>query len=73
MLDNKLCLNSDPMCIIEYFLWRKKAEYVISMHYGRSCVCYEVLQNKHFEYIFFMEKESRVCHFDALWSLMFMV
>uniref|UniRef100_A0A0D9VL01 Uncharacterized protein n=1 Tax=Leersia perrieri TaxID=77586 RepID=A0A0D9VL01_9ORYZ len=42
----KLRLNADPMLIIEYFLWRKKAEYAISMHYDRTCVWEEVLQNK---------------------------
>jgi hypothetical protein len=42
-LDSKLRLSSDPMRIIEYFLWRKKAEYTILMHYGCSCVWYEVL------------------------------
>ncbi|PUZ77453.1 hypothetical protein GQ55_1G372600 [Panicum hallii var. hallii] len=45
-LDSKLRLHADPMLIIEYFLWRKKAEYAISMHYDRSCVWEEVLQNK---------------------------
>ncbi|KAL6911483.1 hypothetical protein ACP4OV_000288 [Aristida adscensionis] len=45
-LDSKLRLNADPMLIIEYFLWRKSAEYAISMHYDRSCVWDEVLQNK---------------------------
>ncbi|OEL17321.1 hypothetical protein BAE44_0021660 [Dichanthelium oligosanthes] len=45
-LDSKLRPHADPMLIIEYFLWRKKAEYAISMHYDRSCVWEEVLQNK---------------------------
>ncbi|KAJ1281040.1 hypothetical protein BS78_04G278200 [Paspalum vaginatum] len=45
-LDSKLRLHADPLLIIEYFLWRKKAEYAISMHYDRSCVWEEVLQNK---------------------------
>lgn len=45
-LDSKLRLHADPMLIIEYFLWRKKAEYAISMHYDRSCVWEEVVQNK---------------------------
>ncbi|XP_066328511.1 probable hexosyltransferase MUCI70 [Miscanthus floridulus] len=45
-LDSKLRLHADPMLIIEYFLWRKKVEYAISMHYDRSCVWEEVLQNK---------------------------
>ena len=45
-LDSKLRLHADPTLIIEYFLWRKKAEYAISMHYDRSCVWEEVLQNK---------------------------
>ncbi|KAL9325188.1 hypothetical protein ACSQ67_005833 [Phaseolus vulgaris] len=31
-------LNSDPMLIIEYFLWRRKAEYAISNHYDRHNV-----------------------------------
>lgn len=39
-------LNTDPMLIIEYFLWRRKAEYAISNHYDRHCVWEEVLQNK---------------------------
>lgn len=39
-------LNTDPMLIIEYFLWRTKSEYAISNHYGRHCVWDEVLQNK---------------------------
>uniref|UniRef100_A0A0E0K580 TOD1/MUCI70 glycosyltransferase-like domain-containing protein n=1 Tax=Oryza punctata TaxID=4537 RepID=A0A0E0K580_ORYPU len=42
----KLRLNADPMLIVEYFLWRNKAEYAISMHYDRTCVSEEVLQNK---------------------------
>uniref|UniRef100_A0A453PK03 TOD1/MUCI70 glycosyltransferase-like domain-containing protein n=1 Tax=Aegilops tauschii subsp. strangulata TaxID=200361 RepID=A0A453PK03_AEGTS len=45
-LDSKLRLHADPMLIIEYFLWRKKAEYAISVHYDRTCVWEEVLQNK---------------------------
>ncbi|XP_061358605.1 probable hexosyltransferase MUCI70 isoform X2 [Gastrolobium bilobum] len=45
-LDSKMRLNSDPMLIIEYFLWRRKAEYAISNHYDRHCVWEEVLQNK---------------------------
>ncbi|BAT74526.1 probable hexosyltransferase MUCI70 [Vigna umbellata] len=45
-LDSKMRLNSDPMLIIEYFLWRKKAEYAISNHYDRHNVWEEVLQNK---------------------------
>jgi hypothetical protein len=39
-------LASDPMLIIEYFLWRRKAEYAISNHYDRHSVWEEVLQNK---------------------------
>lgn len=39
-------LQSDPMLIIEYFLWRRKSEYAISNHYDRHCVWEEVLQNK---------------------------
>ena len=39
-------LNADPLRIIEYFLWRRKAEYAISNHYDRHCVWEEVLQNK---------------------------
>ncbi|KAK7386973.1 hypothetical protein VNO78_27392 [Psophocarpus tetragonolobus] len=45
-LDSKTRLNSDPMLIIEYFLWRRKAEYAISNHYDRHNVLEEVLQNK---------------------------
>uniref|UniRef100_A0A0E0CRH0 TOD1/MUCI70 glycosyltransferase-like domain-containing protein n=1 Tax=Oryza meridionalis TaxID=40149 RepID=A0A0E0CRH0_9ORYZ len=45
-LDSKLRLNADPMLIVEYFLWRNKAEYAISVHYDRTCVLEEVLQNK---------------------------
>ncbi|KAI4328425.1 hypothetical protein L6164_020782 [Bauhinia variegata] len=45
-IDSKMRLNSDPMLIIEYFLWRRKAEYAISNHYDRHCVWEEVLQNK---------------------------
>ncbi|KAK7251882.1 hypothetical protein RIF29_35472 [Crotalaria pallida] len=45
-LDSKMRLNSDPMLIIEYFLWRRNAEYAISNHYDRHCVWEEVLQNK---------------------------
>lgn len=39
-------LQTDPMLIIEYFLWRKGAEYAISNHYDRHCVSEEVFQNK---------------------------
>ncbi|CAL5196900.1 unnamed protein product [Lathyrus oleraceus] len=45
-LDSKMRLTSDPMLIIEYFLWRTKAEYAISNHYDRHSVWEEVLQNK---------------------------
>ncbi|ONI30792.1 hypothetical protein PRUPE_1G273000 [Prunus persica] len=45
-LDSKMRLNTDPMLIIEYFLWRTKSEYAISNHYERHCVSEEVLQNK---------------------------
>ncbi|KAJ7953797.1 Protein of unknown function (DUF616) [Quillaja saponaria] len=45
-LDSKMRLQTDPMLIIEYFLWRRKAEYSISNHYERHCVWEEVLQNK---------------------------
>ncbi|GLT98407.1 hypothetical protein SLE2022_159130 [Rubroshorea leprosula] len=45
-IDSKMRLNADPMLIIEFFLWRMKAEYAISSHYDRRCVWEEVLQNK---------------------------
>ncbi|CAN6479215.1 unnamed protein product [Victoria cruziana] len=45
-IDSKLRLNADPLLILEYFLWRKGAEYAISNHYDRHCVWEEVLQNK---------------------------
>ncbi|KAM7484356.1 hypothetical protein LguiA_000365 [Lonicera macranthoides] len=45
-LDSKMRLQTDPMLIIEYFLWRRKSEYAISNHYTRHCVWEEVLQNK---------------------------
>lgn len=45
-LDSKLRLQSDPLLILEYFLWRGKQEYAISNHYDRHCVWEEVAQNK---------------------------
>lgn len=45
-LDSKMRLQTDPMLILEYFLWRRRAEYAISNHYTRHCVLEEVLQNK---------------------------
>lgn len=45
-LDSKMRLQTDPLLIIEYFLWRKGSEYAISNHYDRHCVWEEVLQNK---------------------------
>ncbi|XP_002522418.3 probable hexosyltransferase MUCI70 isoform X1 [Ricinus communis] len=45
-LDSKMRLNTDPMLILEYFLWRTRSEYAISNHYDRHCVWEEVLQNK---------------------------
>lgn len=39
-------LHTDPIQIIEYFLWRKKSEFAISNHYTRHCVWDEVQQNK---------------------------
>ncbi|KAJ3671617.1 hypothetical protein LUZ60_007696 [Juncus effusus] len=45
-LDSKLRLQSDPMLILEYFLWRHGYEYAISNHYDRHCVWEEVAQNK---------------------------
>ncbi|KAK6922034.1 Protein of unknown function DUF616 [Dillenia turbinata] len=37
-LDSKMRLQTDPMLIIEYFLWRTKSEYAISNHYDSHCV-----------------------------------
>ncbi|OVA13347.1 Protein of unknown function DUF616 [Macleaya cordata] len=45
-LDSKMRLHTDPMLILEYFLWRNGSEYAISNHYDRHCVWEEVLQNK---------------------------
>eukprot|EP01018_Ginkgo_biloba_P019979 Gb_41794 [translate_table: standard] len=45
-LDSKLRLQSDPLLILEYFLWRRSYEYAISNHYDRHCVWEEVVQNK---------------------------
>ncbi|KAL3702248.1 hypothetical protein R1sor_020270 [Riccia sorocarpa] len=45
-LDSKLRLESDPLLILEYFLWRGHHEYAISNHYDRHCVWEEVEQNK---------------------------
>ncbi|OMO82457.1 hypothetical protein COLO4_22994 [Corchorus olitorius] len=45
-IDSKMRLNTDPMLIIEFFLWRVRAEYAISNHYDRHCVWEEVQQNK---------------------------
>ncbi|XP_020699653.2 uncharacterized protein LOC110111922 isoform X1 [Dendrobium catenatum] len=45
-IDSKMRLQTDPMLILEYFLWRKKSEYAISNHYDRHCVWEEVDQNK---------------------------
>lgn len=45
-LDSKLRLQSDPLLILEYFLWRRRFEYAISNHYDRHCVWEEVMQNK---------------------------
>ncbi|KAK4762527.1 hypothetical protein SAY86_008295 [Trapa natans] len=45
-LDSILRLNTDPMLIIEYFLWRTRSEYAISNHYVRHCAWEEVLWNK---------------------------
>lgn len=45
-LDSKLRLQTDPILILEYFLWRHGYEYAISNHYDRHCVWEEVVQNK---------------------------
>ncbi|XXG74204.1 hypothetical protein AAC387_Pa07g2986 [Persea americana] len=45
-LDSKLRLQSDPILILEYFLWRRGFEHAISNHYDRHCVWEEVMQNK---------------------------
>ncbi|KAM3203214.1 putative hexosyltransferase MUCI70 isoform X1 [Capsicum annuum] len=45
-LDSKLRLSTDPMLIIDHFLWQTGSEYAISNHYTRHCVWEEVLQNK---------------------------
>lgn len=45
-LDSKLRLTTDPMLIIDHFLWKTGSEYAISNHYTRHCVWEEVLQNK---------------------------
>jgi hypothetical protein len=41
-----LRLQTDPILILEYFLWRHGYEYAISNHYDRHCVWEEVAQNK---------------------------
>lgn len=45
-IDSKMRLQTDPLLILEYFLWRRRSEYAISNHYDRHCVWEEVLQNK---------------------------
>lgn len=45
-LDSKLRLQADPLLILDYFLWRRGAEYAISNHYDRHDVEEEVMQNK---------------------------
>ncbi|GMP58270.1 hypothetical protein CsSME_00021991 [Camellia sinensis var. sinensis] len=45
-LDSKMRLQTDPMLILEFFLWRTGSEYAISNHYIRHCVWEEVHQNK---------------------------
>ncbi|PIA62643.1 hypothetical protein AQUCO_00200571v1 [Aquilegia coerulea] len=45
-IDSKMRLHTDPILILEYFLWRNGSEYAISNHYDRHCVWEEVLQNK---------------------------
>ncbi|CAH9125275.1 unnamed protein product [Cuscuta epithymum] len=45
-LDSKLRLTTDPMLIIDRYLWKTGSEYAISNHYTRHCVWEEVLQNK---------------------------
>lgn len=45
-LDSKLRLQSDPVLILENYLWRGGYEYAISNHYDRHCVWEEVQQNK---------------------------
>lgn len=45
-IDSKMRLNSDPLLILEHFLWRGGFEYAISNHYDRHCVWEEVAQNK---------------------------
>nr|AAU93583.1 hypothetical protein SDM1_52t00007 [Solanum demissum]ABO92995.1 protein of unknown function [Solanum tuberosum] len=44
-LDSKLRLATDPMLIIDHFLWQTGSEYAISNHYTRHCVWDEVLQS----------------------------
>ncbi|GAV80333.1 LOW QUALITY PROTEIN: DUF616 domain-containing protein, partial [Cephalotus follicularis] len=44
-LENKLCLQLDPILILKYFLWRKGI-YAISNHYDWYCAWEEVAQNK---------------------------
>ncbi|VAI86903.1 unnamed protein product [Triticum turgidum subsp. durum] len=45
-LQNGDIINIDVNVFLNYFLWRKKAEYAISAHYDHTCVWEEVLQNK---------------------------
>ncbi|KAL1191393.1 putative hexosyltransferase MUCI70 [Cardamine amara subsp. amara] len=45
-IDSKMRLTTDPIQIIDFFLWRTKSEFAISNHYDRHCVWDEVLQNK---------------------------
>ncbi|KAJ7525720.1 hypothetical protein O6H91_17G063000 [Diphasiastrum complanatum] len=45
-VDSKLRLLSDPLLILEHFLWRGGHEYAISNHYDRHSVSEEVQQNK---------------------------
>ncbi|KAF5958663.1 hypothetical protein HYC85_005888 [Camellia sinensis] len=44
-LASKMRLQTDPMLIIEFFLWQTRLEYAISNHYTRHCVWKEVHQN----------------------------
>uniref|UniRef100_A0A0D3AVL3 TOD1/MUCI70 glycosyltransferase-like domain-containing protein n=1 Tax=Brassica oleracea var. oleracea TaxID=109376 RepID=A0A0D3AVL3_BRAOL len=45
-IDSKMRLTTDPLLIIDFFLWRTKSEFAISNHYDRHCVWDEVVQNK---------------------------
>ena len=64
-VDAKLRLESDPLLLLERFLWRKGYEFAISDHYARHCVWEEVARNKVLKKVSDAELDRQLHFYEA--------